>query len=225
MVIKKKTMLIIDDDPEFVMLAKSILEAQGVAVIESYTLAQAREFLQKDIPHAILLDMGLQDEHGTDFLKERAENPLWSKIPVIVCSAENLAATVKMAIRYGADDYLLKPIKQTWLLQRVRKCLIKEEKDTYLFDENEEIEVIIDARPSAVTETSFIGSASMGFNKGAVVKVSIPQPEGEPVVAHFQANEKSRYSKRGPFDTIFSSATIAEETRNKIKMLKTFWKF
>lgn len=225
MVIKKKTILIIDDDPDFIVLAKSILEAQGMDIVGCSSINQARKYLDTELPNAILLDMGLQGEHGTDFLKERAEKPLWLKIPVVVCSAQNLATTVKMAIRYGADDYLLKPIKQTWLLQRVRKCLIKEEKLIYFFDDKEEIDLIMNARPSSVTETSFIGTASIGFDKGSVVTVSIPQPEGEPLIAHFKTDEKSRYSKDGPFETIFSSATMTEETKNRVKMLKTFWKF
>lgn len=225
MVIKKKTILLIDDDPDFVMLAKSILEAQGVDVVECYTLKSAREYLEKDMPNAILLDMGLENEHGTDFLKERAENPLLMKIPVIVCSGQNIAETVKMAIKFGADDYLLKPIKQTWLLQRLRKALLKESKLDYVFDENEEINIIMESRPASVTDTTFIGNASIGFDKGAVVLVSIPQPEGEPVIAHFKASEKSRFSKKGPFETMFSSANLTEEARNKVKMLKSFWKF
>lgn len=225
MVIKKKTILIIDDDPEFVFLAKSILEAQGMDVIECSTLRQAKKCLEHELPNAILLDMGLQGEHGTEFLKERAENPLWLKVPVVVCSAENLATTVKTAIRYGADDYLLKPIKQTWLLQRIRKCLIKEIKLIHFFEESEEIDLIMEASPDAITESSFIANASIGFDKGAVVEVTIPQSEGDPIVAHFKTDEKSRYSKHGPFETLFSSATLDEDTKNRVKMLKSFWKF
>lgn len=225
MVIKKKKILLIDDDPDFILLVKSILEAQGMEILECTTLKKAKECLEKDLPNVILLDMGLQGEHGTEFLKERADNPLWAKIPVIVCSGQNLAATVKMAIKYGADDYLLKPIKQTWLLQRIRKCLIKEESQVHFFDEGEEIDLIMDARPDSVSESGFIGNASIGFDKGAVVKVSIPQPEGEPVVAYFKTDGKSRFSRRGPFETLFSNATLSEETKNKVKMLKTFWKF
>jgi DNA-binding response OmpR family regulator len=225
MSIKKKSILIIDDDPDFRALVKTILEAKAMDVIECPSIERARQYLEEDIPNAILLDMELKNEHGTDFLKEREKNPVWQNIPVIVCSSQNLAVTVKAAIRFGADDYLLKPIKQTWLIQRVRKCLIKENHLAHYFEGKEEIDVIIDAIPSSVTANSFLSSGSIGFEKDAVVIVSIPQPQGEPVIAHFKSDKKSRFHPRAPFETLFSAVALSEESKSRVKLLKSFWKF
>lgn len=224
MVIKKKTVLLIDDDPDFSALVKTILEAKGMDVISVDAIAQAKIVLAQEVPNVILLDMELSNEYGTDFLKERSKNPLWAKIPVIVCSSQNLATIVKAAIRFGADDYLLKPIKQTWLIQRIRKNLIKEDDLTFYFDESEEVDIIVAAKPISVSKTSFIGRASIGFDKGALATLTIPQGDGEVAHSDFKSDGKSRFHSRGPFDTLFSTVEITESEKNRVHLLKTFWK-
>ena len=226
MAIKNKITLVIDDDPDFCAYVRAILEAQGMTVIAVMSINEAKNVLENEVPSVILLDMELQNEFGTDFLKERSENTLWSKIPVIVCSSQNLAAVVKAAIRFGADDYLLKPIKQTWLIQRVRKALLKEGSLSYFFKPEEEIEILIEASPVSINKTSIVARSSMGFEKGAYVSATIPDPKGSdvPIIAPFKSDEKSRFHFRGPFDTLFSTAAITETEKNRVQLLKTFWK-
>lgn len=225
MVIKKKSILIVDDDPDFIALARTILEAKGMDVISLNTLAELRNYLTKDVPNIIMLDMELQRESGTQFLKERAAHPTWSKIPVIVCSSNAVSSIVKEAIRYRADDYLLKPIKQTWLIQRVRKLLMKEESLTYYFNAKEEVDLVIDAKPISVSKTTFIARSSIGMEKGSVATVSIPQPDHSIMMNEFKCEEKSRYNSRGPFDTLFVTANVTESEKNRVQLLKSFWKF
>jgi DNA-binding response OmpR family regulator len=225
MVIKKKTVLVIDDDPDFSFLVSTILEAKGMDVLTASNIADARLILEKEAPNIIMLDMELHNEHGTDFLKERALNILWSKIPVIVCSSQSLSTVVKSAIRFGADDYLLKPIKQTWLIQRIRKILIKEESLTYYFKDDQEIELIISAKPISVSKTSFIGRSSIGFEKGSVVTVAMPMSDGTINQIDFKSAEKSQFSSHGPFDTLFTTVEVTENEKNRIQLLKSFWSF
>lgn len=221
--IKKKTALLIDDDQDFCSLVRTILEAKGMEVKELSCISHAREFLQKEIPNIILLDINLLGENGTEFLKERARNSLWAKIPVIVCSSQNLAATVKTAIHYGADDYLLKPIKQTDLLQRIRKYLLKEINLAHYFEPDEIVEIIAEARTIATSDASFVSRADIGFAKGAVSEVHIPVNEKDPLVSHFISEEKSKYG-HGHYDTVFTNAAVMEAEKNRILMLKTFWR-
>ncbi len=225
MVIKKKKVLLIDDDVDFRSLVITILEAKGMDVVPAASIGQALAILEKDVPSVILLDMELQGENGIDFLKQRYVHLLWAKIPVIVCSSQAIATVVKTAIRFGADDYLLKPIKQTWLIQRIRKVLMNEEGLKHYFAHDEEVEILIEAKPISVSKTSFIARSSIGFDQGAFVVASIPQPDGaEPVVTQFKSDEKSRFNIRGPFDTLFTTAAVTEAEKNRIQLLKTFWK-
>ena len=225
MVIKKKTVLVIDDDPDFSFLIRTILEAKGMSVLDVSNIADARLALESEAPNIILLDMELQNEHGNDFLQERALNNLWSKIPVIVCSSQSLATVVKAAIRFGADDYLLKPIKQTWLIQRVRKILLYEENATHFFKDNQEIEMIIEAEPISISKTSFMGRSNIGFDKGSIVTIFMPILDGSTNQIDFKSDEKSRSSSRGIFDTIFTTVEVTENEKNRIQLLKSFWSF
>ncbi len=209
MVIKKKSVLVIDDDPDFIYLIKTILEAKGMTVIEASSIAEAHIVLKKEAPNVIVLDMELQNEHGNDFLEERATNNLWSKIPVIVCSSQSLANVIKTAIRFGADDYLLKPIKQAWLVQRIRKILIQDDNLPYFFKEELEIELIAEAKPVSVSKTSFIARSGVGFDKGTVLNISLPDRDIDQF--NFKSEEKSKFCSRGIFDTLF---TVTEDTKN-----------
>jgi DNA-binding response OmpR family regulator len=224
MVIKKKVALIVDDDPDFCILVRTILEAKGMGVVAVSSISHAKDYLEIESPNIILLDMELQNENGTDFLKERASNIIWSKIPVIVCSSQSVAAIVKAAIKFGADDYLLKPIKQTWLIQRIRKNLLKEEGLEFNFSDDEEIEVLVDAKAVSVSKTSFMGRSSIGFETGALVTAIIPTEGSETSISQLKSDEKSRYSSKGPFDTLFSVASITESEQKRVQLLKTFWK-
>lgn len=225
MVIKKKSALVVDDDMAFCELVKTILEAKGMDVVVVYSITQAKEYLKTEVPNVILLDMELHNERGNDFLKDRAKDPTLSKIPVIVCSSNAVSTIVKEAIRYRADDYLLKPIKQTWLIQRVRKLLMREESMTYYFDENEEVDLEVEATPVSISKENFIARSSIGMEKGTVVTVSIPQADYSIMTNDFKCEEKSRYHSRGPFDTLFVSANLTENEKNRVQLLKSFWKF
>ncbi len=224
MSVKKKTVMVIDDDPDFRNYVKAILEVKGIEVSEAASLVEAAKVLAERRPNIILLDMELGGERGNQFLLERSIQPALAKIPVIVCSSQNLATIVKEAIRYGADDYLIKPIKQTWLMQRIRKHLINEVEMSYSFDENVDVEMALEALPVSVSDESFLARSQLGFGKGVIVQASIADHENNVDVYYFRSIEKSKYSSKGPFDTMFSEAGITQSERDRLKMLKTFWR-
>lgn len=225
MVIKRKSALVIDDDPDFCAIIRAILEAKGMDVIDVASISEAKNYLTSNTPNIILLDMELKDEYGTDFLKERSTNFTWSRIPVIVCSSQSMATVVKAAIKFGADDYLIKPIKQTWLIQRIRKNLIKEDTLIFNFPEDEEIELEVEATSISVSKTSFIARGCVGYDVGAVITAEIPLVENEePVVSKFRCEDKSRFSNKGPFDTLLSSSAITEADQRRLQLMKAFWR-
>jgi two-component system KDP operon response regulator KdpE len=68
-------------------------------------------------PDLIILDLGLPDGNGLDFLRDLRG---WSKVPVIVLSARVGEQDKITALDAGADDYLTKPFGVGELLARVR---------------------------------------------------------------------------------------------------------
>ena len=122
-----KRVLQIDDDPSFRLVVRKILEAQGMLYEEAPDLTSARQALAALAPDIIILDLNLEaGEKGQTFLLERRENSAWKKIPVLVCSADAQAEVVRECVLHGADDFLLKPIKQSWLIQRLNKHLLQQ---------------------------------------------------------------------------------------------------
>lgn len=71
-------------------------------------------------PDLIILDLGLPDGDGLDFIRDLRQ---WSSIPVIVLSARSEESDKVLALDAGADDYLSKPFGVAELLARVRVSL------------------------------------------------------------------------------------------------------
>ncbi len=112
--------LIIEDETEIRRFLRATLNANEFEAIEAET---AREGVQKLIaqrPELVLLDLGLPDRDGQDFIREVRE---WSQIPIIVVSARGQEAEKIAALENGADDYLTKPFAAGELLARIRVAL------------------------------------------------------------------------------------------------------
>lgn len=69
-------------------------------------------------PHAIILDIILQNKDGWDILNQLKENPHTKHIPVIISSVLN---EQKLAYKMRADDYLVKPVLQEDLISAINK--------------------------------------------------------------------------------------------------------
>lgn len=112
--------LLVEDNPDDVVILKRMLsEAKGTFINLRWVgrLSEALEYLMEERPEVILLDLNLPDSQGLDtFIKIHAQA---SEIPIIVltgCEDEDLAT---MAVREGAQDYLVKGTVNSRALLRV----------------------------------------------------------------------------------------------------------
>ena len=96
------------------------LEAEGFRVFEAETLQRGLIEAGTRKPDLVILDLGLPDGDGTDFIRAvRA----WSGMPIIVLSARVGEHDKVEALDAGADDYLSKPFGVAELLARMRASL------------------------------------------------------------------------------------------------------
>jgi two-component system, OmpR family, KDP operon response regulator KdpE len=111
------TAILIEDERQIRRFVRTALEAEGWNVIEAQTLQAGLTDAGTRKPDLIILDLGLPDGDGMEFLKDLRG---WSRVPVIVLSARVGEQDKIEALDAGADDYLTKPFSVGELLARVR---------------------------------------------------------------------------------------------------------
>jgi two-component system KDP operon response regulator KdpE len=109
--------ILIEDERQIRRFVRTALEAESWVVHESETMQQGLTDAATRKPDLIILDLGLPDGDGMEFLRDLRT---WSKVPVIVLSARVNEQDKIEALDAGADDYLTKPFGVGELLARVR---------------------------------------------------------------------------------------------------------
>ena len=109
--------LMIEDEPEIRRFVRMALESEGLEVFESATLQRGLIDSATRRPELVVLDLGLPDGDGLDFIREFRG---WSQAPIVVLSARDGEDRKVQALDAGADDYLVKPFGVAELLARVR---------------------------------------------------------------------------------------------------------
>ena len=109
--------LIVDDDETTLDLLSMQLQSEGYQVETASGGAEALEFIRRQVPDLILLDLLMP---GIDGLEVCRSVRAFSDVPIIVLSAVGLEDKKVEALDLGADDYLTKPIGVRELKARVR---------------------------------------------------------------------------------------------------------
>jgi len=109
--------ILVEDERQIRRFVRTALEAEGWSVHEAETFRQGLTDAATRRPDLIILDLGLPDGDGVEFLHDLRG---WSKVPVIVLSARVGEQDKITALDAGADDYLTKPFGVGELLARVR---------------------------------------------------------------------------------------------------------
>lgn len=119
-----KVIHIIDDDALHRELIKTILKGDYLFT-ESSNIQESIDFLSKNNPHLILLDLYLKEENGLKILKYLKENKKLTQTKVIVLSASRSSQDIKEAQALGADDYCLKPFEKLIFRKKITSTLNK----------------------------------------------------------------------------------------------------
>jgi two-component system KDP operon response regulator KdpE len=112
--------LIVEDEQAIRRFLRSALEAEGLRVFEAETLQRGLIEAATRKPDLVILDLGLPDGDGIDFIRDLRQ---WSQMPVIVLSARTEESDKIAALDAGADDYLSKPFGIGELQARLRVAL------------------------------------------------------------------------------------------------------
>ncbi len=114
------TILLVEDEHAIVNYITTVLETQSYRVVSSTRGKEGLSLAASHSPDLVLLDLGLPDMDGVDFLRSLRS---WSGLPVIVVTARGQERDQIEALDAGADDYLVKPFRVGELLARTRAAL------------------------------------------------------------------------------------------------------
>ena len=119
--------LAVEDDPHIARLLEREMGRLGYALRTAGSVEAAVQELRREVPHLMLLDLGLPDRDGSDLLRElRASG---DKLPVICLTARDQAVERVGGLRAGADDYLVKPFDVAELDARIKAVLRRADRD------------------------------------------------------------------------------------------------
>ena len=112
--------IVVEDEKLIRRFVRSSLEEEGCRVVEAGTSAQGLLECGSHKPDLVVLDLGLPDGNGVDFIRDLRA---WSDVPILVLSARSHENDKIQALDVGADDYLTKPFGVGELRARARALL------------------------------------------------------------------------------------------------------
>jgi DNA-binding response OmpR family regulator len=152
-----KKLLIIEDNPEYQLFLKALLQQEG-DVENVNSVNQARMKLKVLRPDLIVLDIGLGRESGFEFCSELKARAEWKEIPIVFLSVREETHLKVAGLSMGADDYIVKSSDPLEIHARVKAALRRHKKNfpvdnythggvrvdfsaqrAYLVDEKEEV--------------------------------------------------------------------------------------
>lgn len=104
-----RSCLIVDDSSVVRKVARRILEDLDYVVEEAEDGQEAIDKCRQQMPDAILLDWSMPIMSGLEFLKLLRAYVGGEKPHVIYCTVENDIGAIALALKAGADDYMMKP--------------------------------------------------------------------------------------------------------------------
>ena len=116
----KYKILVIEDETNIRSFIQTVLETNGYQVLTASTCQQGIMMFSSHIPDMVILDLGLPDRDGLDFIRVARDI---STVPILVLSARTLEEDKVAALDLGANDYVTKPFGTAELMARVRAAL------------------------------------------------------------------------------------------------------
>jgi two-component system KDP operon response regulator KdpE len=115
-----RSVLVVDDDISMRRFLRAGYELAGFVVRDASSVDEGVKSATLKAPDLIVLDLGLPDRDGLEFLEQIRG---WSSVPVIVLSGRTDEDEKVMLLQRGADDYVTKPFGMSELLARSEAAL------------------------------------------------------------------------------------------------------
>lgn len=115
--------LVVDDDPVFLDVVRSLLEPWGMTMTGLDDPLQFWETLQAVSPDLLILDVEMPGVNGIELCQAVRTDSTWQGLPILFLTAHKDSETVQQVFAAGADDFIIKPVVGPELLTRITNRL------------------------------------------------------------------------------------------------------
>ncbi len=122
----RRHILIVEDDTQVSTALSRAVEALGFTTAVAHSLSTARTLMTECVPDVVLLDLGLPDGNGLEFMLEARAQPHTRF--VVITGNQSQDAAVE-SLRADVDDYLVKPVSLSELRATIARSVAKQEHD------------------------------------------------------------------------------------------------
>ena len=121
--IKKKKILIVDDEISVLKLLEFILKDEYQPIIKLSAIEALSSLNKGEIPDLIISDMDMPYFSGADFVRSLKTSGYFRDIPVIILSGSDSSENIKARIIYFVNGIMLKPFNPVHLKEAIRTLL------------------------------------------------------------------------------------------------------
>ena len=169
-----KSILVVDDEPKIVQLARDYLEHAGFGVVTARDGREALQAVRQHRPDLVVLDLGLPEVDGLDVTRTIRRD---SNLPIVMLTARDDEVDKLLGLELGADDYLTKPFSPRELVARVKAVLRRADATSAPSDVFRAADVVLDlprmraevaGRTVELTPTEFALLATLARRPGRI---------------------------------------------------------
>jgi len=123
---RRNRVLVVEDNPSNLDLARMVLEGNGFAVDTASNGVEGLEKARHLQPDLILMDMQLPGVDGLEVTRQLKADPATASIKVVALTANALKGSEEQALAAGCSGYIAKPIELKKFMLQVTNFLEKE---------------------------------------------------------------------------------------------------
>ncbi len=116
----KRKVLVVDDDPQIRNILGRMLVDPSYEVFTASDGTAALEALKNFRPQLVILDIMMPGMSGIEVCRHIRQNHPKDEIQVLMLSAKDSQADRRLALEYGADDYVTKPFHIASLARKIK---------------------------------------------------------------------------------------------------------
>jgi CheY-like chemotaxis protein len=122
---EKGTILVVDDEPDYIAIVKAILDKEGYKVSTASNGVEAMSRVKEKRPDAVLMDRTMPEMGGDEAMTRLKEMPDTSSIPIILVTSLGKYDEISGGYSLGADAYITKPYTRSQIIQGLKLVLAR----------------------------------------------------------------------------------------------------